>query len=155
MTQHARGELKGFLDQLKELLDEINKHPDWLPEDADLKSELSGAGQDIARYFAEAELALTVEAETSPIDPDLEARGLTGDQLGLKMTGFRGAFERFRSAGGRVKKRFFRRSLRWADVILGSLAGVIGAAEAIKEFKESVEAAVEDRDEADNLAREQ
>jgi hypothetical protein len=37
-----------------------------------------------------------------------------------------------------------RRELRWGNVVLGSLAGAIGAAEAIKEFKETVEAGLED-----------
>ena len=37
-----------------------------------------------------------------------------------------------------------RRALRWGNVVLGSLAGAIGAAETIKEFKEAVEAGLED-----------
>jgi hypothetical protein len=45
-------------------------------------------------------------------------------------------------------KGLFRRALRWANVVLGSLA-IVGAAEPIKEFKEGVEAALEDRDAED------
>jgi hypothetical protein len=71
---------------------------------------------------------------------------LTGSQLDFKLTGFRRLRERFRSFGSR---HVFRRALRWADVILGSLAGVVGAAEPIKEFKEGVEAAIDDRDAED------
>jgi hypothetical protein len=36
--------------------------------------------------------------------------------------------------------------LKWGDVILGSLAGIIPGGDAVKEFKESVEAGAEDMD---------
>ena len=99
-------------------------------------------------------MSWATHVEETLSDGELVIRGLTGGQLRLKVTGFRRAVDRFRSAAtDRLKKGFFRRGLRWANIILGSLGGVFVAAELIKEFKESIEASVDDREEADRLAR--
>jgi hypothetical protein len=112
MTQHARKELKGFLDQLKELLDQINENQEWLPDDDDLRRDLSGAAQDMVYYFAEAERALTVDAETSPIDADLKARC---PQSGLVAPALR--------RPPRASRRRYRRHHAWLPPALLSRAG--------------------------------
>jgi hypothetical protein len=138
VTRQARQDLRGFLKELEELLGEVDRHPEWFPEE--LVEPLRTARADIGSDFTRAHDELSDSAEH--LDGDLSGAGLTGPQLDLKLTGFRRIRERFRSFGTRS---LFRRALRWADVILGSLAGVVGAAEPIKEFKEGVEAAIEDR----------
>ena len=51
MTQEARKELKSFLDELEALLVEIDKYPDWLPDDDEFRSVLSSARDDTASAF--------------------------------------------------------------------------------------------------------
>jgi hypothetical protein len=136
-TQDPREQLTKFLNDLQELLDEYKDHPEWIPDD--LKDDLDEARKVFIRHGQVRPRA------TGRVDDDphgqLGDAGLTGDQLRLKLTGFRGALGRFRRAGTKV---LFRRALRWANVILDGLAGIVPGVEAVKEFKGSVEAATED-----------
>jgi len=138
VTQEARTQLTGFLDELKQLIDEIPKHPDWTPYQ--LKEALEEARKSLDHDFERARQGLA-QAGAATLDRQLSDAGLTKPQLDLKLSGFGRAVRRFRDAGGKV---LFRRALRWANVILGSLAGIVPGVEAIKEYKESIEAATED-----------
>lgn len=73
----------------------------------------------------------------------LEEVGLWGIQLDLKLQGFFGALERKTRRWRNSIVRWFREVLAWANVILGSLARVLSAAEVIKEYKECVEVAMD------------
>ena len=76
----------------------------------------------------------------------LQRVGLSGDQLALKLTGFFQAYHRFEARLSRGLNQFVRHvreCLRWANIVLGSLAVVCEPAEPVKEFKEVLEAAIE------------
>jgi hypothetical protein len=72
------------------------------------------------------------------VNANRSSEGLAGAQLDLEQGGFRRALERFQS---RVTRQTLSRVLGWANVILGSLGGVVPGVEAIKEYKESFEQA--------------
>ncbi|MBI1882570.1 MAG: hypothetical protein HYR94_30720 [Chloroflexi bacterium] len=65
----------------------------------------------------------------------LNEAGLTDEQLQLKLDGLNDAWETFKK-NGTVK--FLKNLLEWINVILGSIAKVIGLSEGLKEFKEAV-----------------
>lgn len=85
---------------------------------------------------------LSRQLEDPEWGPRLESAALTGAPLRFKMAGWRGALQRFLRRPGRNALKLV---LRWAKVALGSLATIFGAVEPIKEFKEALEAEVEDR----------
>jgi hypothetical protein len=99
-----------------------------------------------AQRLYERELGYSVRAqllEGGPeIDESLERVGLTGDELQFKLNGFRRALSWFQERRG---LRPFRRVLRWADVILGSLVQVVALLDPLKELKEGLEADVDDQ----------
>jgi hypothetical protein len=75
------------------------------------------------------------------LDPEIEAVGLSGSGLRLKVAGFRRSLNRIfdRIPGVRRIKKVFE----WGNIILGSLGGVpvVGViADPIRELKESIEA---------------
>ncbi len=109
------------------------------------ESGLSGAesslGEMRRRLLAEAE---PPEPWLPPVvDRRLELAGLTGRSLDHKLRGFERALDRFDASPSR---RLLRSVLRWADVILGSIVAALGVGEALKEFKETVEAGLEDEE---------
>jgi hypothetical protein len=141
----ARQELVSFLGELREFLPSLlDSHPHWFADE--LRDELRAIwNEELPRSFetAIAELTGAVPPTGQPptqLDNRLQAAGLSGRMLGIKLSGFRRALGRFYSER---TKRWFHRAARWANVILGSLAGIVGGAEAIKEFKETFEAAAE------------
>jgi hypothetical protein len=73
----------------------------------------------------------------------LATHGLSGPSMQLKLAGFRRNLRRFNA---RPSRALLRRVLGWADIALESLAGVVGAAGIIVEFKKSVEQGTLDRD---------
>jgi hypothetical protein len=82
------------------------------------------------------------EIESGVHDPGLAAHGLLrGPQLELKAHGFQRALWLFRRVPNR---RALLKALRWADVILESLASVIPGAGGVAEFKRTLEQAAED-----------
>ena len=81
----------------------------------------------------------------------LEAAGLTGASLALKLTGFNRAMTAFRT---RPLRYLFRRILKWANTLLGSLAVVLEVLHLVKELKEAVEHGMDEgEDELKKVAR--
>lgn len=77
-----------------------------------------------------------IKRELRKISNDrLEAAGLAGAQLNLKLDGFNASLSAFKLLGG-VKR--LKRVLEWINVILGSVAAVAGVAEALKEIKDAI-----------------
>jgi len=148
MALEDRQTLDTFVDEVHSLLRSvIFEHRDWLPDD--LWQSYEAALSDLAQAVDETRNALFPDAGldaprfAEQLDADLAGAGLTGTQLNLKVSGWRRALSRFAQSPAR---RLLRRALRWGNVLLGSLAGVIGAAEALKEFKEAVEAGLEEEE---------
>jgi hypothetical protein len=148
-----RQRLEEFAESVYQLLGEVvREQPQWLPPE--LRDDYVRAWQDAEADLGRLRQALLPEARRSAaeapppdqgsLDAALAASGLVGSQLRLKLRGYYRALDRFRAA---LAPRRLRRVLRWGDVILGSLAGVVGGAEALKELKEAVEAGVEDQEE--------
>jgi hypothetical protein len=130
--------LQQFLKELHDLLVMVVEHPrgTWLV--LDRHAEMHAAWQEIQPRFAD----LRRELDQGNTDAQLSEAGLTGAPLRFKMAGWKQAFERFIGRPGRTALRL---ALKWANIALGSLATIFGAAEPIKEFKEAMEAEVEDR----------
>lgn len=80
------------------------------------------------------------------IDTHLIDAGLTGDMLDLKLHGFQQALAAWRSSIAVARTRLLRRVLRWANIFLGSLASFLPPAEVVKEYKEALEAGVDEAD---------
>ena len=147
MALEDRERLGEFIGEIQSLLRvAVERHGDWLPRD--LQESYRAAFRELGEAVdaTRRELKPPEPSEPTPgpgerLDDRLERAGLTGEQLELKLGGWRRAVDRFFNRPGRG---LLRRALRWGNVVLGSLAGAIGAAEAIKEFKETVEAGLED-----------
>lgn len=152
MPLEDRQRLDAFVDECYQLLRTVVfEYRGWLPDELRDAYEVAFISLETSR--AELRRALVPEMFVSniPYDDDylvllelrLEQAGLVGPQWALKEAGWKRALDRFR----RFPTRFvLRGALKWANVILGSLAGVVGAAETLKEFKEAVEAGIEDDD---------
>jgi hypothetical protein len=142
-----RQQLEAFVAELYDVLRTVVfEHSEWLP--GDLRTSYEFAFLALGESVQETRTALLPERFTDPsgqyqqgMDIALERAGLTGTQLELKLSGWRRAIGFFRAGPTRT---LLRRALRWANVLLGSLAGVVGAAEALKEFKETVETGIEE-----------
>jgi hypothetical protein len=149
MAFEDRQQLDAFVAELHDVLRTvIFEHSDWLPDD--LWTSYEVAFMALRGSVDETRATLLPERFTDPsaeyqqgLDIALERAGLTGTQLELKLSGWRRAIGFFRAGPTRS---LLRRALRWANVLLGSLAGVVGAAEALKEFKETVETGVEEEE---------
>jgi hypothetical protein len=156
MALEDRERLAKFIDEIYNLLRvSVDRHREWLP--LDLRESYWSAFQALDEAVGATRQELEAPEPSNPtgargerIDDRLERAGLTGAQLDLKLSGWRGALDRFFNTPGRG---LLRRALRWGNVVLGSLAGAIGAAEAIKEFKETVEAGLEDEADEDAALR--
>lgn len=154
MAREDREQLDLFLDDLQSVLYEVvHQRTELLP--ADLRASYAAAFRQVELSIRATRDALLLppppadypgapETYGEVSDEDLERAGLTGEQLGLKIRGWQRALGFFRRSPVR---RALRRVFRWGNVLLGSLAGVIGAAELVKEFKEAVEAGVEETEE--------
>ena len=129
------GVLDAFLGELRDLLASIVGDTTLLP--ANVREEFQGALDELDANFRAAREALTQEG----VLERLQAIGLAGRQLLLKIAGWRRAFGRFRDQrGGRVA----RTATAWAALILGSLASIFPQVEAIKEITQAVDAALND-----------
>ena len=137
MTEEERLELVEFLKSLEVLLMlVVFRRREMLPDY--LHPMLETTWGEVAPNFA-------VVAEGIPggeSDRELEGAGLTGASLSLKMTGFRQSFSAFLA---NQIPRLLLNVLKWANIALKSLATIFNAAEPIKEFKEAMEAGVEER----------
>lgn len=140
-----RAALADFASELHEFLPEIlDNQATWFREE--LRGPLWAAWDELQPRFSVVERFLGEPPDPQVLEAQLTNVGLAGAQLALKRQGWRGAVGRFRE---RLTKRTLRRALGWANLILGSLAGIVPGAEAIKEYKEAYEQALNDGDEGD------
>jgi hypothetical protein len=149
----SRRLLREFLRQVEKLFGDLAQNPGRALPGRHHES-MSAAWESVKPEFNIAINALQ-PPDPNTIVTQLKQRGLTGPQLVFKLAVFRHAREKLMDHGtpkaGQEKGRgwwarfrgFFTSTLKAADVILGSLAEVIPVVGAIKEFKESVESAVE------------
>jgi hypothetical protein len=142
MDQPPADELKSFLYDIHELIDDVVR----------TISVLSGSNaspDDVGAYVAgweELNQRPLLEVISAELDaPDAILRlgdaGLLGAQLTAKLAPFRRWWAEWRSARSLES---LQRALKRANVILGSLASVLPGVEALKEFKETTEAMVDE-----------
>jgi hypothetical protein len=74
------------------------------------------------------------------LPPRLELAGLTGANLDFKLQGFRYARKRHSEL---PVPAWLKRMLRWMNILLGSLATVMPGAELVKEYKDAIEAGID------------
>jgi hypothetical protein len=140
MAEEDRTDLRRFVDEFRELMEEVTdgRHPGLIP--SEYRGELRQAFEELAGVFAQVSNALLDPAiETSAVPParlSLTGADLIGPSRERKISAFRRGLARFR---GRATHKTLGRALRWANMILGSLATVIPPAEALKELKEYAE----------------
>jgi hypothetical protein len=142
MASNATPDLEGDLEALREavgecqhVLDHVCRyHEDWF--DAELREVVQRARDEVEHHW---------DPVLEAINPNNESRlaeaGLLGAQREAKSRGLRKrAREFFRSPS----KRAFKKVAQWINILLGSLASIVPGGEALKEFKEVVEAAMSD-----------
>jgi len=113
-----------FLYNTEGFLAEITEHPKMLRED--MRPLFIKAWHEVLPRFEEARKALAeIDLE------ELEAVGLTGAQLELKIEGLNEARKEV--------PWYLRKVLKWTNIILGSLGEAIPGLGAVKEYKECVE----------------
>ena len=134
-----REQIETFLLELEDLLRDALHGPEaGALFRSDLLEELRGAWEEMPALFGEARADLMSPEREPEVVAGLRRVRLFGRQLAMKIGGWKTSSAAFlRDKTGRLLSA----ALGWGDVILGSLAGVVGAAEGIKEFKEAVEAA--------------
>jgi hypothetical protein len=143
-----RAQLVDFLREVQEFLpDTLNDHPDWFP--AELLEPLSAAWDELQPSFEMAVGYLSDPPDPDLLDTQLAHVGLRGKQLALKLGGVGQSLGRLRSEG---TKRALRSLLGWANIILGSLGGLVPGGEAIQEYKEAYEQASKDAKDEDGPA---
>ena len=104
-----------------------------------------------------------VEKELLKPDPHISKRlsfaGLDGVQLDLKLKGFNASYENlklfkllgfFDSTKKKALRKLLLKILKWINILLGSISSLIPAGEAIKEYKEAIEAGLEEGDDEDD-----
>jgi hypothetical protein len=101
------------------------------------------AWDDLQPSFDMAIRYLSEPPDPNLLDAQLAHAGVKDRLLALKIRGVRRAFVRLRDEGAKVA---FKSVLSWANIILGSLGGIVPGIESIKEYKEVCEQAVEDAD---------
>ncbi len=143
MSQEDREALRRFVTEVRDVLTHVVRgQPELLGDAAgdldEALTELEGEGilERVEQDLLEAEYADEPDERGRTL---LSRVGLTGANLRVKLRGWSRAYEGWQSNGLTLRPVF-----RWANTILGSLAGVVGAAESLKEYKESVENAYED-----------
>ena len=109
-------------------------HDDWFDED--LRETVARACREVEPLWDKAAVTLNINVQTQ-----LRDAGLLGAQGEAKVRGIKKwAREFFRNPN----KRFFGKVAKWMNILLGSLASIVPGGEALKEFKEVVEAALEE-----------
>jgi hypothetical protein len=113
---------------------------DWrellFPED--VRSDVEAAWSNLEPRFAGVKDRLG-----SIPDTRVDEAGLSGSQLNLKLTGFRGAVDRFKQKG---TVKLLKKLLEWINIVLKSLASIVPGGEALKEFKEAIEKYIKDNE---------
>jgi hypothetical protein len=77
----------------------------------------------------------------------LRDHGLRGPSFRLKAEGF---WRNARAFFANPSRRWLRKTLRWANVVLTSLEAVLPPAGIIQEFKEALETALDDKDDGES-----
>lgn len=137
-----RDELVAFLYGLRALLGAIVEDGRWIPKAQ--AENVQRAWDRVQTQFAALIKSINALPGTDVPSKDwepLDQRGLSGPGLRLELQGFWGRMFAF---GRRMNRPWVRSMFRWANTILGSLAAVFPPADAIKEFKESLENLIED-----------
>jgi hypothetical protein len=128
--------LREALAEARHVLEHVCRyHGEWF--DDELREGVQQACEEVAARWDIAADAITTERADA-----FEDAGLLGRQGAAKVRGIkRWAREFFRNP----TKRAFMRAAKWINILLGSLATIVPGGEALKEFKELVEAAVADQ----------
>ena len=84
-----------------------------------------------------------LDSASPQLQDNLGKVGLSGSQLELKIAGFDRVLERFTKRG---TLKLLNKLLTWINNILGTLLSAVPSAEAIKEFKDVIEAELNDDD---------
>jgi hypothetical protein len=128
-----RKQLREFLKDVRTLMREIvEEHHDLFRTDEETRQLFRAAWSEVNPLFDTAISALN----SNDYDGELKRAGLTGNQLKLKLSGFRRAQDHFRLGGWKVGP--LKKVLDWINTILGSLSAIPGV-EPIKELKEAIE----------------
>jgi hypothetical protein len=149
-VENPRGVLADFLIELEALLPRtLDGYEGWFPPE--LRGPLRSAWAELGESFPMADRYLREPPDAVLLDAQLAHVGLAGNQLRLKVGAFRG---KLAGLGELITKPMLKSALGWANIILGSLSGIVPGVEAIKEYKESFEQALDDAN-ADNSQGEQ
>jgi hypothetical protein len=154
-TEEALRRLREFMRQLEKLLADLAENPGRAVPGRHHEA-MHAAWVAVKPKFNDSIRALKEISEEGNIIVKLQQSGLTGDELVFKLSIFRHAHDELLDHGptkdvepGNLPwwNRFrdlLTSTLKAADVILGSLAGVFPVVvEPIKEYKEAVESSVE------------
>jgi hypothetical protein len=136
--------LREFLTAVETLLDNLVNHRTDVVS-ADLRPAFQSAWPEAKNAFMKARAAL----ESPDILESLNAVGLTGKQLDLKLAGVAAAKEQWENAeaspdAGPKPSRLLRKFLDWVDTVLGSLSVAVPWVELIAEYKDCVRNDVSD-----------
>jgi len=137
-----RNDLYQFVDDVHVILKQV---VDWreLLFREELRQPIVDAWDELQSAFDD--VKQRVESENLTSDEHLQQVGLMGKQLELKLKGFSGAWDKFKSWGS---VKILKTVLDWIDIILGSLASLIPGADAIEEFKDSAKKGIEESEQA-------
>jgi hypothetical protein len=135
-----RTELAEILQGFQKVLGEgVYEHEEWFVEE--MRVHLQSAWSTFASRIATATEYLNSPPDPQLLDAQLASVGMTGAESIPKREGLGGSIARWFLA---PSKRAFQSVLGWANIILGSLSGIVPGIEAAKEYKEVCEQAIED-----------
>jgi hypothetical protein len=148
MEESERERLQRFLDELRELIDDVLRHPEWFPPE--LRAPLDKAWSVVSGRIGEIRSAIT----ESEYQAALDAEGFTGPEFALKMAVWDEALHRARQGPlSTPRPKWWQAVLDWlrpiqgvlkiANTILGSIGEVIPGAGAVDEFKKMLEGALD------------
>lgn len=114
-----------------------------LIDDSEMRGLLAAALPELTTPHFEFQRQMLIR-DNAELDEQIARRGLTGRGLELKEGGQRKSIDEYREARSWLgRRKWFRSTLRWTDIVLGSLASIpcLGVAvDPLKEWKEAVEA---------------
>lgn len=139
------GHLSEFLGDLRHVLEPIPTNDHFRAADPDLSKDLETSWQafDKATDDLINEL-LSIRNENDPRAIRLQEAGLRDAMLAMKTRAMNRARPARRPEKTTKPPWLLRKFLRWANVLLGSLASVLPGAELLKEYKEAVEIGIDE-----------
>ena len=148
MQRFEQERLQKFLDEFKELIEDILRHPDWFPPE--LRTPLADAWQEVSPRIGR----LRGKVTESQYQEGLDDEGFTGPEFALKMAVWEEALRRARLGPlGASRHRWWHAFFDWlrplqgvlkvANAILESIGKVIPGAGAVDEFKKMLEGALD------------